>query len=1151
MEYSADLFTSKKTPSPDTRYYYEITGAFYSVFSNGEDDFHMAIEDKASLEERIHFYHLYLSKEQYPIYSKKYGLVKDINIPSEILQQVLGLPIEVMSKKNPHGDGYIMLSGEEILSRIHFEEGLFRGYPKMNVTAMVLNSNHPSVIGAINHLIANGFYVLNPERIFDVDQLNEGDYYPLHIDVEKIPARLLREKETSHKLIMDFVSDPFLITKEVYYQYFRPLDEMDLTKMASLAFARKIDKKMPKGEKAMRLALKRYFLSMIRTLLNEFYMKHYHQRGLFGFSVLDHDFEGVNFPHRMIYQGQHYDMYANRYRTFELHDDQVYQSYVPTDYVLDKDDRKKILHAYDVVHHYFVTHKEYAFIPSVFLRMLGLPYPAFELTKYFDFEYGDKDAFIQKLTFEDNVDYKKNGLILTLLLDNGNQLSMKYWPSNLSYYLKYMERIGFYVSDIYAFSSTVMPNFLLHSTCTNKKLQSILSGDYEAYHEALFAIADKVSQLGNTTGQFDQLKTLVVRDNQSGVLVSVKRFFDLLLSGYSADEAKRILEQERPEVDVITIRILINIAMLFFFEKTSENHLNAMAYSSRERVFENLNRGEHFFDPYLDYPQVYKGRNFLAYSKDEKDFYFDSQDQEAMKNLLEIFDKYFLYKYMFPYTLQVFGRELHYVYDYVGKNIDFVRLKFLGLPEVVSRQIDLKKDICSQLKFKDGISMFSKENHQKLLAKDYSLHYPYIFREVAKKGFYLNGRLDYPTTLYCIDRNRLDERIRYYLSRDFIRIQLQGLSYNEKLSEIGDEIQYMSDKYFEDTYLRYLYRKDTFVIVDENEEGLSEAAIKYGGKLMHALYQCTYHDLFKNENYHHYLGYYQDGDLYVAPGNSFYAYSTNPSLSSFGLPEEDVDSLLEVYQVLMKNFAFLKNKIIKAKIITYHLGLPAILQERIYHQILDNDFVLKKDDIPSGPWHIDESRLFSYHDICRMYKPVFSDVFYSTQLYHEALKEGMFVYPDTQILDPKILQPETMSKEFVATSEKIAASFLAIMDKQSGVIKDMVHPNATTFYYLVKDFIQAYDEITDLSPEFLFYVQEAFIYGYHKDENFLSTAINLLQNGHAKDYIKYLKEIYREFNLKEFKTRFPKDSVFQFFTFFLVYLEQQALYRISKNLRMR
>ena len=125
----------------------------------------------------------------------------------------------------------------------------------------------------------------------------------------------------------------------------------------------------------------------------------------------------------------------------------------------------------------------------------------------------------------------------------------------------------------------------------------------------------------------------------------------------------------------------------------------------------------------------------------------------------------------------------------MGKNIDFVRLKFLGLPEVVSRQIDLKKDICSQLKFKDGISMFSKENHQKLLAKDYSLHYPYIFREVAKKCFYLNGRLDYPTTLYCIDRNRLDECIQYYLSRDFIRIQLQGLSYNEKLSDIGDEIQ--------------------------------------------------------------------------------------------------------------------------------------------------------------------------------------------------------------------------------------------------------------------------------------------------------------------------------------------------------------------------
>lgn len=1151
MEYSADLFTSKKNPSPDTRYRYEINGAFYTVFSNGDDDYHMAREDKASLEERIHFYHLYLSKEKYPIYSKKYGLLKDTNIPSDIFQQALGLPVEVMTKKNPYGDGYVVLNGDEILNRIHFEDDLFRGYPRTSLNARILNSNHPSVIGAINHLIANGFYVLNPERIFDVDQLNEVDYYPVHIDPEKILSHFLQIKETSHKLIMDFVSDPFLITKEVYYQFFRPLDDKSLSELADIAFARKIDKKMSRGEQEMRLALKRYFLSMIRTLLNEFYMKHYHQRGLFGFSVLDHDFEGVNFPQRMIYQGHHYDMYANKYRQFTLVDKEVRQSYLPQDYVLDKDDKKKILHAYDVVQKFFLSHREYAFIPSVFLRMLGLPYPAFELTKYFDFEFGNKDAFIDKLTFMDNIDYKKNGLILTLLLDNGNQLSMKYWPSNLSYYLKYMEKLGFYISNIYAFSSNVMPNFLLHNNCPNKKLQAILDGEYDAYHDALFAIEEKVSQLGNTAGQFDQLKTLLIRDNDSGVLRSVKRFFTLLTTGYSAYEASDILEKERPDIDVITLRILINIAMLFFFEKTSENHINALTYSSRERVFDNLNKGEHFYDPYLDYPEVYKGRNFIAYSKDQKNFYFDNKDKEAMKNLLEIFDKYFLNKVMFPYTLQVFGRELHYVYDYVGKNKNYVRLKFLGLPEVVSKTIDIDKDIYSQLHFKNNISFFDREDHQKLLAKDYSLHYPYIFREVARKGCYLNGRLDAPTTIYCVDVEKLDENIRYYLSLDFIRIQLQGMTYNDKIGDLGDEIQHMSDVDFEETYLRYLYKKNTYVFMNEDEEQISDLAVRYGGKLMHALYQSTYHELFQNEDYHHYLGYYQDQDLCIAPGHCYFAYSKSGKLSSFSLPKEDVDSLLEVYQVLVNNFTGFKSKTIKARIITYHLGLPAVLQERIYHKILENDFHLTKKDIPCKDWDIDEKNHFSYNDICSMHKPVFSDFFYSTQLYHEALKEGMFVYPDTLVLNPVILHPENMAKDFDSTSNTISSSYLAILKDQAGVIKDMVHPNEITFYYLVKDFIQAYDEITDLSPEFLFYVQEAFIYGYHKDENFIASAINKLQNGHARDYIKYFRDIYHEFHLKEFQHRFNKESIYQFLTFFLVYLEQQALYRISKKLRMR
>ena len=213
MEYNADLFASVKNISPDTRYQFELKGAFYYVFSNGEGDYHMSKDDRESLQERIYFYNHYISKDKYPIYSSKYGLVKDSVLSSQIFKQVLGLPVEVMIKTRKV-EGPILLSGEEILSRIHFEDDLEHSYPKPDLDMMILNSNQPCVIQAINDLVAHGFYCLNPERIYDLNSLDEGEYFPFFIDVKKVESFFPEEVFSSHKLIMDFVADPFLITKK-------------------------------------------------------------------------------------------------------------------------------------------------------------------------------------------------------------------------------------------------------------------------------------------------------------------------------------------------------------------------------------------------------------------------------------------------------------------------------------------------------------------------------------------------------------------------------------------------------------------------------------------------------------------------------------------------------------------------------------------------------------------------------------------------------------------------------------------------------------------------------------------------------------------------------------------------------------------------
>ena len=1147
MEYSADLFTSVKAMSPDTRYRYVLKGAFYYVFSNGEDDFHMSVNDKESLIERLYFYNHYISKDKYPIYSSKYGLVKDSILMNEIFKQVLGLPFEVMVRQRPNQDPQL-LSGEEILSRIHFEENLEHGYSRPHLSPMILSSNHPCVIDAINELVAKGFYCLNPERIYNLDHLSEGNYYPFYIDVKKMEETFQGEIFNSHKLIMDFVSNPFEITKDVYFRFFEPLDHKTKEELVAIAFDRKVKEDISDGEREMRLALRRYFLALVRQVLNRFFMKKYHERGLLGFTVLDHDFEGITFQHRMIYQGQHYDMYASQYRCFEKQGNEIIQIYRPTNYVFDQEDKKKLIQAFNTIQSYFIKHREYMFLPSLFLKMMGLPYPAFEIAKYFDYEHGNSTAFISLFNFKEDISYKRNGLILTLLLEDGNQLSMKYWNSPIPYYLKYLEKIGLYVSNIYAFNNQNFPPFLLTYSGKNKKLESILHGDVTLYQNALAVFEKQIDfSSAGMLAQLENIKDFLVRDQVNGTLISIDAFFTSLCEGLDSNEAfERIKEKIR--IDVYTFRVFLNMVFIYCYGEPAGRQINNLMSDSLGRLFKNLSIGEQFYDEWIDYPYVYKGRNFIAYSKDNKNFYFDEKDKKAIKNLLKIYDHYFAQSFSFPFTLHAFGRELHYEYTEIELD-EMKRAKFLGLPQCVLNQIDLRQEILPQLQFKRNISLLSYDDHKALLAKDYSLHYPLIFSEMARQGLYLNGRLNYPTPIYAL-KEELNDSLKYYLSFDFVMIQLTGLSFNKFITPTVKEISSLTPTKFEKQFFAPLYGETRNDYVSSDDDPMTICALNYGADLMHAYYQVIYHEFFHNSEYHHYLLSCFENDYYLSLGHNFYAYSLQNIVSSFALLEEDKQPFLDAYQFVLNNFMTIRKKEERARLITYHLGLPVALVCSIYHKILQKDFKLIDEDVPTLSHFVVEAKpRLSYDGILAMHEPKSTDYFSSTELYHQALLEGFFVYPDSQLIFPALLNPKTMADEIDKIADLISTQYVAVLPNQKDVVKSLLHPNEILFNYMVKDFIQSYDEITNLYSDLLFYVQEMLIYGYHKDKDFIIQSINTLQGGHPEEYILYLKKCFKSFELKEFKFKYASSLIYRFITFFFLYIQQQILYRISKKIR--
>lgn len=1146
MEYSIEFFNQKKSKSYFSSFNTEIVGGFYKVYTNDDGIYHMAKEDEKSLKARIFFYKKYISRDKYPYLTRSYSFSKDNLSDNDHLVQILGLPEEVTYEKK--NDKIKYLSVDEILSHIHFDENI-----KVDNTSIITNDkkildgNDPSLIPLINYLISNGFYILNVERLNDISSLDETGLFPVYIDSELFPKDLIDEKETSHKLLMDFVSNTFLITKDAFIKYFAPLDSMSINEQATLAFDRQVDDSDEVRSEII-IALRRYFLCLAKKLVNRFYFERYQVRGISGFSILDHDFEVLDHDYRYLYQGARFDMYAKRIRHFTLENDKIKQAFSCGDYVLDTKTKPLLKIAFNTVKKYFLRHEEYAFIPSLFLKMVGLPYPSFHLFRNIDLKNIDEKSFLSRFTFIDDLDYINLGIMTTSICLDGTQLSLKDCDTKIPYYLKVVHTGNLFMSNFSGFLNLGFYKSLFgYKESKKDSFYPIYTGDTSFFNGVIDFISNSIVNAPSIKANQENTKSFILANDKNGVLIPIKRYFELLSSGLDTKEADEALKKEM-NTDIITLHYLINIAFVRTYEIKADKFITKINESKIDAS--PITFSEHFYNPYLKYPYVSKGRNFIAYGDGEGHWYLDEKDHENFFNLFYLFHNLSIKKSDLSYLIHAFGRD---IFKYVPSDDKddanlFLTSKyfcaFFGLPYELESLIKKDANYYYLFKFEKGISMYNDERQRDLIKDDFSLAYHFVFSHALNKGVFLSGNSSTPRALHIIE-SQLDDDLKQYI--DDVVVQgyyIENLKYNHYVDDLFIFGSKQDTKY---------YIKCKMFDYFESEEAEYNWIYDYNGRLLMALYHRFYDELFNENNKRYYLTSVHMNGQYIAFGRNFNCYSKTGEINSFGFTKEDKDFILKTYEKVKDEYANLPGgKRVKALFIINALGVPLVMRQKLFSNLYSHNFTLVEEEIPVFEDEIVKTDLF-YLSIFETNDINSSDIFFSSNLSKLAREKGWFIYASQEIFSPEFMAPINMVKYLDETYDDIKDCQFYILDDTKDEVDEMIHPSLVNYTLELKDFIRSYSDLKgDLSSHFLFYVQEFLIYCYSKNPSFIKDYINRhIDVGSTISDKKFFHDYFAEFKLPEIEKRVKKDDIIAFISFFFIYLEQKTLLKIVNQLKRK
>ncbi len=1094
MKFCKKLFESDTSSSLDTPYEKEHSGAFYDVYEDENGGLHMDKKDEESLKERLYFYQNYLSKEHYPIYCTSDAITDEASLNELTFSQALGLPLIAVTRIGKNGKRFFLSPGE-VLNRITFEDNLRHGFGSISPYTgdSILQGDHYSVIGAMNELIANGIFLQNLERI--LDPMRENDlFFPVHIHAEKLPERFREEKETGAKLFMDFCPSPIRFDKKSYQRTFGRTDSMTIEEQAELAFADlEIIDDVP--EKMFRLALRCYFLAIAREIVSDFYVREYH-RSLIPCSVLSHDISYDHSEVDRIYVGSVFSMVAFRmYRVTETEKDAVCET-VRFRYLLKKGNKKKLKRAYETVTKYFDRHPELGYLPQVFLKLMGLPYPAYQAAKYFDFSRGTFDNLLEVIGVIDYSSLKCGNLEPYVTADG-----VLKDPSDKE--------------DVFG-NSVFYHNHSVSSFFVNDP--SVLSGEGDVCFLLSCGKQDR-TMYQCFLGKEDYVNQLFIPDSwlyetpiEDGCYTVIRDFFRYLNEGYTSLEAYYFVQNQA------------NVSQgLFFYVIFSI--LNSLLYEPA-RKFWNTKVGEaecapnsgfviHIIHPDKTEDALLVDRNFaIILPPDSKAPYaLPEYDYELYEKMYHNFSKFYD---------ELYTNESYRIIYYRLSILD--KLKIIQYPIVCSDKKSIFQD-ARWTKIIDDIPELTRiRAFQTALKNDILIpgtiddYHPFIRKDVHFKENRFAALVDY---------NLID----MITTHDLLR-KTNGHYPNE-----GDTFRPYVDDYF-----RHGGMKDAYYAMKRNQ-GV-QAAFDYcervekwylddlmGGTMLSPIHPIE--------------TIYQGKKRYQMVGHFFDAYSDSKDFGSFYLLKKDEPLLISLISTFMKKKFEIRAK---TEFFPFFTGLPMIfllklkkLYEKEYHvseAVLNRYFTFRDEESNVTDVFVNEDYQWEKEKVTNFYR--------SGRLRRKLLEEGFVLYPDSDFFDFNLFsQSRDENGYWKYPFYKLTC---CVMEHPSSTVKTYLQPNDLLMTEIVDEFKSMARSNRDIDCDILNDVCVFVLKGYHEDPNFLIHLINNLQD-RTNSLESYAYYIVKKPEWNE-NTRLEDREYLEhiYLMSFLLYLERNIIFTVGKKM---
>ncbi len=1059
MIYSYNRYTTEEERCTNTKYNSRLMGAFYDCYTlDGDSHFYRSAIDKPSLLARREFYRTYFSKRPYPVFSAPLRLDVVQGVPGLVLFQVLGLPEEARTKQGK--DGPIPLSIDEILSNIVFDPTLSHNREEAPVKkdSSELYENDYWVIEGRNYLISKGIYCLHPELILDPEEV-PYPFYPIVVLEDLLPERIKKRKPTADSLIRRFAHVGSALSLSAYREYYLPLNKRSWNELFSLAFGNEGSNNGAENPvlRQRNKSLRAYLSGVRGNIRNGFFQSYDRLSSIGLFTVLDTDlgFSFTDAKHRTC--GTMFNRYGGEEkRTISVSEGKKRLIAEPVSYFFLKKDRERIGQRFDFIFSYRKRHPDKGFVPSVFLKRMGMPYECLPFVRYFDFSSGDTEGFLSLLPFKAKIftpNHCKSFLPFatpegTLVINATKEELYINHETDLHLRKRGINYYEFFMDDD-------SDGIIQRKDCPEFNL--IKKGGHE-----LFSDCYQVQKVGKNEEKYLTLASkwtsFFAEKQKNGVLPLIPLVYQDRAKGYTIKEALNRLgrksEQEK------------NLVLFGIFDQIF-NYSPRKGKGSFPALNSPVSYDAESFRLYVEgseYPYLTVTPFCFLYSKDGKEYFADEDEAKVFSSFQgEKSVSFGLYNLPSPISDRIlrpayrFREKTSYLpYDRNGliktkKGLFRQTLPFL-LP-VLADDFSLLGTVRQSFALEDGVLLFAsgREKYQ---------------------GFFFSWQ-----NLSTGIKEALDPTM---------SIMASGFN----------EFAYLMNQNWEGT--RQLSQKQGMVSPSEFRLGAPiRETSDYLSLVTYSLQRKYWRKARGFPFDQFYFGSIAFEDTKVAIGSFFYAFEQKDS--SLALPLKDKDALAFLYQVLKDKLRnSFPQKQWRDRLRTERLGLPYSLFKPVYQALSQGKNPI--DSLSFLPLNVDTSDYPTFFTPFLALRSQLTAVPLRTETRRRLLHRGRVLIPDN-------LVPFSWYRKHKLFSEQ-DRKMVYISSSPTGFVKNYFLPDELTRNALVKKFFEKYP-----GPNALYY-QERRNYGLRKDRRILLNLRNAFSDS-DKAAIRERKKIFDGFSLKD------------------------------------